>query len=119
MSFIDPDLREQWAKDSAERKERCRKAGTHAFESTTHLCNVCGLLDPARMEPRVVLMSAGRSVRAVFVPKESKVVIETMSKDSLGAERWTPTHEFGGKMSRSDPNTGLFTTLVELLGSLP
>lgn len=111
--MIDPDQREQWAKDSAERRERCAKAGTHAYESTTHLCNVCGALDPKQLEPRVVL--ALRDLRAVFVPKQNLVVVERRAVDRLGTERWDEVTSISRGNSDATPDGKRLSYAYELI----
>lgn len=81
MSFVDPDLREQWAKDAAAKRQQCQKGG-HLWGDSGK-CSVCGDLDP---RPRVTLVAG--ALRAVYDPKSVIVVIEKRGKDAVGGERW-------------------------------
>lgn len=86
MSFIDPDLRDEWRKRDEANRERCRKAGHHVFVGSGDRCVACSAVNPESLKPRVTLVIDG--FRAVHDPAKSTVVIERRSVDAVGAERW-------------------------------
>ena len=98
MSFIDPDLREQWQREAEANRERCRKAGYHDWRNDR--CSICGVPDPVSQKPRVTIQ--GGDYRAVWNPAKGIVSIEKRSTDSLGAERWDAVDSVSSSQSRSE-----------------
>lgn len=109
MSFIDPDLREQWAKDTEAKRAICRVDG-HKFTGIAS-CDVCGVENPKAKKPRVVLST--RDYRAIFVPDTGKIVIELRGVDNLGADRWDLLETLDPKDRNNPLNFPIFSLLKE------
>lgn len=100
MSFIDPGLRETWARDAERARERCRRSGAHEYVGSGERCVVCSAVNPDTQRPRVTLVAG--DFRAVFHPPTGNVVIEKRSTDSLGADRWDVIDTLSNTQSRSE-----------------
>ncbi len=93
MSFQDPDQREAWAKRAEEKRTECLLRGGHDYHTEgagIDTCKRCDARDP-NPKPRVTL--AAQNYRAVYDPKNKKIIIEMCHKDALGNDRWESDRE--------------------------
>lgn len=91
MSFIDPDLREQWATADEKRRAECAKLG-HSY-SSIDVCIRCGRRSNI---PRVVAEYCGK--RAVYRADRGSIIIERSSVDAVGDKCWVVDSEHKGPL---------------------
>lgn len=102
---MDPDFRDLLRKNDEDRSKR-QLVCTHEF-GHGEACILCELPNP---NPRVVLVLD--NLRAVYKPKENKIVVEARTSDALGAERWDCKFEF---RRPTDPNLDIDQMKFDLI----
>lgn len=111
MSFLDPDLREQWARDAERRRQECSKRGAHRYLQDFK-CGDCGAADPESLKPYVCLVAG--DFRVVHDRHNQTAVIEKRTTDSVGAERWDHVETVGSTNPRNEKSTWpLFALLTK------
>lgn len=85
VSFIDPDLRERWAKEALAKASECKQQG-HNWSSARGPCARCGGANPEAGKPRVLLATA--DLRLVHVPSGDRLVIEKREQNAMGEPVW-------------------------------
>ncbi len=101
MSFIDPDLRDKWAKEAEIKRQHCKSVG-HVWSETVGPCQHCGAEHPDFRKPRVTLVTDNH--RAIFNPANQNIIIERKGFDSLGAARWEKICEITSQSPRDNPS---------------
>jgi hypothetical protein len=107
MSFMDPDLRDEWRKADEVRQRECfkRNGNNHRYEGDA--CADCGKANP---NPRVTLVVD--DLRAVYDPTLGSVVIEKLGRDAIGGAVWTAVQTINSTQSKSEPTNAFVFKLL-------